>query len=280
MTPTPAARSQPRPSHATAFDVKNLSIWYGEKQAIKNVTIAIPPKSITAIIGPSGCGKSTFLRCLNRMHELVPRTRVEGKILFYGEDLYAVRDRSCDGSAPGRDGFPEIESLSDHVDRRECARGLRLNGVRDRQVLNERLEKSLRMAALWDEVKNDLEKARHEYFRRTTAAALHRARTRRGTGGAPDGRALFRTRSHRHRQDRGAHSRAARQIHDRDRDAQYATGQPRLRQNRLLLCRRIDRVRRNHRALSIVRRKSRPKTTSPDVSAECTWCVLNISCGL
>src|SRR5271156_1660039 len=74
---------------AVAFDVKKLSIWYGGKQAINEVTIGIPSKSITAIIGPSGCGKSTFLRCLNRMHELVPHTRVEGQILFYGENLYA-----------------------------------------------------------------------------------------------------------------------------------------------------------------------------------------------
>ncbi|MGH8094939.1 MAG: phosphate ABC transporter ATP-binding protein PstB [Chthoniobacterales bacterium] len=157
VTPIP----QPAPAAAvngTAFDVKNLSIWYGEKCAIKNVTIAIPSKSITAIIGPSGCGKSTFLRCLNRMHELVPRTRVEGEILFYGEDLYAsgidpamVRRRVgmvFQKSNP----FPTM-SIEENV-----LVGLRLNGVRDRKVLNERLEKSLRMAALWDEVKKDLKK--------------------------------------------------------------------------------------------------------------------------
>jgi phosphate transport system ATP-binding protein len=157
MTPVPP----PAPTvavDATAFDVRNLSIWYGEKCAIKDVTIAIPPKSITAIIGPSGCGKSTFLRCLNRMHELVPRTRLEGKILFCGEDLYAsgidpamVRRRVgmvFQKSNP----FPTM-SIEENV-----LVGLRLNGVRDRQVLNERLEKSLRMAALWDEVKNDLKK--------------------------------------------------------------------------------------------------------------------------
>jgi phosphate transport system ATP-binding protein len=143
---------------ATAFEVKKLSIWYGEKQAVKEVTIGIPSKSITAIIGPSGCGKSTFLRCLNRMHELVPRTRVEGQILFYGEDLYAsgidpamVRRRVgmvFQKSNP----FPTM-SIEENV-----LVGLRLNGVRDRTVLNERLEKSLRKAALWDEVKNDLRK--------------------------------------------------------------------------------------------------------------------------
>jgi phosphate transport system ATP-binding protein len=162
-SPSEAAKAAPfsppaASANATAFDVKDLSIWYGEKQAINDVTIAIPAKSITAIIGPSGCGKSTFLRCLNRMHELVPRTRMDGQILFYGEDLYAsgidpamVRRRVgmvFQKSNP----FPTM-SIEENV-----LVGLRLNGVRDRQVLRERLEKSLRMAALWDEVKSDLKK--------------------------------------------------------------------------------------------------------------------------
>src|SRR5207248_9315715 len=70
--------------------VKNLSMWYGPDQAIKDLTIDIPPKAVTSIIGPSGCGKSTFLRCLNRMHELVPRARVEGEVLFEGQNLYGA----------------------------------------------------------------------------------------------------------------------------------------------------------------------------------------------
>src|SRR3954451_6876721 len=70
----------PPPQRAAAFEVRNLSIWYGEKQAIKDVTMDIPEKTVTAIIGPSGCGKSTFIRCLNRMHELVPHTRIEGRV--------------------------------------------------------------------------------------------------------------------------------------------------------------------------------------------------------
>src|SRR4051812_34735037 len=71
------------------FQVRDLSIWYGAKQAVSNVNLDIARNQVTAIIGPSGCGKSTFLRCLNRMHELVPNTRVQGQILFEGEDLYA-----------------------------------------------------------------------------------------------------------------------------------------------------------------------------------------------
>jgi phosphate transport system ATP-binding protein len=144
----------PRP----AFDVQNLSIWYGQKKAVDDVTIAIPAKTITAIIGPSGCGKSTFLRCLNRMHELVPRTRIDGKVLFQGEDLYgpgtdaAVVRRRVGMVFQKSNPFPTM-SIAENV-----IVGLKLNGVRNRRLLDERMEKSLRMAALWDEVKDDLNK--------------------------------------------------------------------------------------------------------------------------
>ena len=140
------------------FEVKDVSLWYGEKQAIKDVTIDLPAKAVTAIIGPSGCGKSTFLRCLNRMHELIPRTRMTGQVLFRGQDLYGagidptVIRRRVGMIFQKSNPFPTM-SIADNV-----IVGLKLNGVRNRRVLNERLEKSLRMAALWDEVKNDLDK--------------------------------------------------------------------------------------------------------------------------
>jgi len=140
------------------FEVKDVSLWYGEKQAIKDVTIDLPAKAVTAIIGPSGCGKSTFLRCLNRMHELIPRTRMTGQVLFRGQDLYgagidpAVIRRRVGMIFQKSNPFPTM-SIADNV-----IVGLKLNGVRNRRALNERLEKSLRMAALWDEVKNDLDK--------------------------------------------------------------------------------------------------------------------------
>jgi phosphate transport system ATP-binding protein len=154
IMPSPETETLPHP----AFEVSNLSIWYGEKPAVRDVTIDIPSKTITAIIGPSGCGKSTFLRCLNRMHELIPRTRIEGKVLFQGEDLYST------GSDPTivrrrigmvfqkSNPFPTM-SIAENV-----VIGLKLNGVRNRKLLDERLEQSLRMAALWDEVKDDLHK--------------------------------------------------------------------------------------------------------------------------
>src|SRR6266513_5597975 len=86
--------AEPPPSTERAppltFAVKNLSIWYGEKRAISDVTLNIASNAVTAIIGPSGCGKSTFIRCLNRMHELVPKTRIKGSVLLRGEDLYST----------------------------------------------------------------------------------------------------------------------------------------------------------------------------------------------
>lgn len=143
---------------ASTFQVKNMSIWYGEKRAIQDVSIDIASNSVTAIIGPSGCGKSTFLRALNRMHELTPKTRMEGTVLLNGEDLYSstvdptVVRRRVGMIFQKSNPFPTM-TIGENV-----IIGLRLNGVRDQNFLNERLEKSLRMAALWDEVKDDLHK--------------------------------------------------------------------------------------------------------------------------
>jgi phosphate transport system ATP-binding protein len=154
----PNTPSEADEAASPAFSVSNLSVWYGEKPAIQDVTMDISPEAVTAIIGPSGCGKSTFLRSLNRMHELVPRTRVEGKVLFEGEDVYAP---GSDPTAVRRrigmvfqksNPFPTM-SIAENV-----VVGLKLNGVRNRRLLDESLEKSLRMAALWDEVKDDLHK--------------------------------------------------------------------------------------------------------------------------
>ena len=153
IEPLPDTESAP-----LTFEIKNLSIWYGEKRAIDNVSIDIPSNAVTSIIGPSGCGKSTFLRSLNRMHELVPRTRLEGTVHLLGQDLYstnvdpAIVRRRVGMVFQKSNPFPTM-SIGENV-----IIGLRLNGVRDQRFLNERLEKALRMAALWDEVKDDLHK--------------------------------------------------------------------------------------------------------------------------
>jgi len=144
---------------ALAMEAKNVSMWYGSKRAIDNVSLDMPAKAVTAIIGPSGCGKSTFIRALNRMHELVPHARIEGSVFLHGQNLYA---KTMDPAVVRRrvgmvfqksNPFPTM-SIGENA-----IVGLRLNGVSDRKFLNERLEQSLRMAALWDEVKDDLRKS-------------------------------------------------------------------------------------------------------------------------
>jgi phosphate transport system ATP-binding protein len=146
----------PAEAEEVAFDIKNFSLWYGQRQALQDVTIRIPAKKVTAIIGPSGCGKSTFLRALNRMHELTPGTRLEGSLRHFGEDLYgpgveAVAIRRRVGMVFQKSNpFPTM-SIAENV-----LVGLRLNGVRDKRVLQSLLEESLHMAALWDEVKDVL----------------------------------------------------------------------------------------------------------------------------
>jgi phosphate transport system ATP-binding protein len=153
IEPTPETEVLP-----LTLQIRKLSVWYGEKRAIESVTMDIPSNAVTSIIGPSGCGKSTFLRCLNRMHELVPRTRMDGTVLLLGQDLYsadvdpAIVRRRIGMVFQKSNPFPTM-SIGENV-----IIGLRLNGVRDHKFLNERLEKSLRMAALWDEVKDDLHK--------------------------------------------------------------------------------------------------------------------------
>src|SRR5256885_310631 len=152
VEPAPSVESAP----LCTFQVKNLSVWYGEKRVIDNATLNIASNAVTAIIGPSGCGKSTFIRCLNRMHELVPKTRIEGRVLLQGQDLYsstvdpAIVRRRVGMVFQKSNPFPTM-TIGENV-----VIGLRLNGVRNQKFLNERLEKSLRMAALWDEVKDDL----------------------------------------------------------------------------------------------------------------------------
>jgi len=138
--------------------IKAVSVdaYFGRTHAVRAVSLSIQTNRITAIIGPSGCGKSTFLRCLNRMHELVPGARMEGQVLLDGEDMYGrdvdpVMVRRRIGMVFQRPNpFPTM-SIYDNV-----AAGLRLNGVRDRRRLDEAVEQSLRQAALWDEVKDVL----------------------------------------------------------------------------------------------------------------------------
>jgi phosphate transport system ATP-binding protein len=141
---------------APALTVRNLSVFFNNNQVIKKASLDIAAQAVTAIIGPSGCGKSTFLRAINRMHELNPEARMEGEIRLFGEDVYsrnveAVVVRRRIGMVFQKSNpFPTM-SVAENV-----TVGLRLNGVRNRKQLAERTEQSLRMAALWDEVKDRL----------------------------------------------------------------------------------------------------------------------------
>ena len=136
--------------------VIGLNAYFGVVQALKDINISINRNMVTAIIGPSGCGKSTFIRCINRLHEFVPTARVSGKVLIDGKDIYArdvdpMKIRRRVGMVFQRPNpFPAL-SIYDNV-----AAGLKLNGMRDRSYLNETVENSLKMAALWDEVKDKL----------------------------------------------------------------------------------------------------------------------------
>ena len=139
----------------TALEVKDLNLYYGNKQALFNVNMKIPKGQVTAFIGPSGCGKSTLLRCINRMNDLVEICRIEGEIQLHGHNIY---DKSVDVSALRRqvgmvfqrpNPFPK--SIYENV-----VYGLRLQGINDRRTLDEAAERSLRGAALWEEVKDRL----------------------------------------------------------------------------------------------------------------------------
>lgn len=139
------------------IQVNDLNAWYGAHHTLMDINLHIPANQATALIGPSGCGKSTFVRCLNRMHETNPIARVTGEVRIGELDIYAdvspVEVRRRIGMVFQRPNpFPTM-SIYDNV-----ASGLRLNGFRNRRVLDEVVERSLIQAALWDEVKNDLKK--------------------------------------------------------------------------------------------------------------------------
>ncbi len=143
---------------AKRIDVKDLDIYYGDFKAVEGVSLTVEPRSVTAFIGPSGCGKSTVLRTLNRMHEVIPGGRVDGKVTLDDQDLYAssmdpVAVRRTVGMVFQRPNpFPTM-SIRDNV-----AAGLKLNGVKNKKTLNEVVEKSLKSANLWNEVKDRLDK--------------------------------------------------------------------------------------------------------------------------
>lgn len=149
-------QAPPLESLPKALEVRNLNLWYGDKHALHNISMGIPKGRVVAFIGPSGCGKSTLLRCFNRMNDLVDNCRIEGEIMHEGVNIY---DRSVNVAQLRRrigmvfqkpNPFPK--SIYENV-----AYGLRLLGVKNKAYIDEVVEKSLRGAALWDEVKDRLD---------------------------------------------------------------------------------------------------------------------------
>lgn len=140
-----------------AFTVQNLNAWYGQTQALHDVSLAFEPFTVTALIGPSGCGKSTFVRCLNRLHEEVPGARARGTVLVDGIDIYAPRItamavRRYIGMVFQQPNPLPTRSIFDNV-----AIGAKINGVAKGAALTQLVEQSLRQAALWEEVKDRLQ---------------------------------------------------------------------------------------------------------------------------
>jgi phosphate transport system ATP-binding protein len=153
---TAAASTDAR--HRYKVSIQNLNAWFGTKQAIKNINLDIKENTATAIIGPSGCGKTTLIRCLNRMHEMTSGATTRGHVFLDNVDIY---DKKVDSVVIKRrigmvfqkpNPFPTM-STYDNV-----AAGLKLNGIKDKKIINEVVRESLEAAALWSEVRNELEK--------------------------------------------------------------------------------------------------------------------------
>lgn len=137
------------------FSVRDLNLWYGEDHALKNINLELKENEITAIIGPSGCGKSTFIKTLNRMVELIPSVRIGGNILYRGKDIlaksYKVEDLRTRVGMVFQKPNPFPKSIYENI-----AYGPKIHGIRNKKILDEIVEKSLRGAAIWDEVKERL----------------------------------------------------------------------------------------------------------------------------
>ena len=135
--------------------VNDLNLWYGQTQALKNISLDIPEKSITALIGPSGCGKSTFLKTLNRMNDLIPGVRITGEVAYHGENIFEteVNNLRKEIGMVFQKPNPFPMSIYDNI-----AYGPRTHGIRNKAQLDEIVEKALKGAAIWDEVKDRLKK--------------------------------------------------------------------------------------------------------------------------
>ena len=177
-----------------------LNVAYGGELALKGVDMKIFESQITAFIGPSGCGKSTYIRCFNRMNDLIPGAEVQGEVLYHGQDLYGRDVDPVAGPPPDRHGLPEAEPVR-QVDLRQ--RRVRTARARHEEGARRAGRAVAAPGSSLGRGEGPAQGERIGPVRRAAAAPLHRARARRGAGRAPDGRALLGARSDRDRADRG-----------------------------------------------------------------------------
>ena len=233
----PLASDQANP----IVEVENLNMFYGETQALHHIDLSIPEREVTAFIGPSGCGKSTLLRCLNRLNDLVESARIEGSVRVSGRDIYApdcdVIDLRRRVGMVFQKSNPFPKSIYENV-----AYGLRIAGENRRWMLDEAVEKSLKAAALWDEVKDRLKDNALRPVRWSAAATVHCAGPRCRAGGGIDGRALLGAGPDCHCAGRGDDHRTEVRLHHHRRHAQFATGSADFDLYGLLLSRLLDRI--------------------------------------
>lgn len=152
---TPQERKQEDAKKDVVYSTQNLDLWYGENHALKNINLDILGNNVTAIIGPSGCGKSTYIKTLNRMVELVPSVKTAGKILYRGNDIFSskqsVEKLRTNVGMVFQQPNPFPKSIYDNI-----TYGPKIHGIKDKKVLDQIVEKSLRGAAIWDELKDRL----------------------------------------------------------------------------------------------------------------------------
>jgi phosphate transport system ATP-binding protein len=144
------------------IETKNVDLYYGDFHALKNISMQVSPKTVTALIGPSGCGKSTYLRLFNRMNDLIEGVKIQGEVLIDNKDIYKIKKTEIDQLRRNvgmvfQKPNPFPKSIFENV-----AYGLRVNGINDKKRIEEQVEKSLRQAALWEEVKDKLKKSAFE----------------------------------------------------------------------------------------------------------------------
>lgn len=229
------------------ISVKNCNLYYGDFHALKDINVVIPEKNVTAFIGPSGCGKSTFLKCFNRMNDLIEGCKISGEFKIGSLNIY---DKSTDVNLLRKNvGMvfqkpnPFQMSVYDNI-----AFAPRTFGIKKKAELDEIVETSLKKASIWDEVKDRLKKKRARIKRRTATTTLHRPRPCRLARNSSYGRTDVRARSHLDRKNRRTLRRTQKGTYDNNRNAQYGTSHENCRQNRVFPHWRTCGIRRHRNA--------------------------------